>query len=296
MINDPRLKKHSFGFYEVVDKPTQEELNAYYAEKYYQEAKGSYEQTYDQDELEYIWLKIKQRAYLVKQLTGRTEGSLLDLGCGEGFTLKHYADLGWQVQGIDFSKAGVKKQNPEMRDYVYVGDIYETINRYQNENRSYDVVYLTNVLEHVLDPIELLKNLKSIVTRGGILVVTVPNDGSDLQEYCFASSKISERFWIVLPDHISYFTYESLQSITENTGWNSADIIADFPVDLFLLHHGSNYIQDKKNGKPAHRARIASEIMLSKRNIQDVIQYYRSMAKVGMGRDLTGFFINNNQL
>ena len=294
MINDPRLKKHSFGFYEVVDKPTQEELNIYYAEKYYQEAKGSYEQTYDQDELEYIWLKIKQRAYLVEQLTSRTEGSLLDVGCGEGFTLKHYADSGWQVQGIDFSKAGVEKQNLEMMEYVDVGDIYETINRYQNENRRYDVVYLTNVLEHVLDPIELLKNLKSIVTRGGILVVTVPNDGSDLQEYCFASSKISERSWIVLPDHISYFTYESLQSIAENTGWDFADIIADFPVDLYLLHPGSNYIQNMKNGKPAHRARIAFEIMLSKRNLQDVIQYYRSMAKVGLGRDLTGFFIIKN--
>ncbi len=42
---------------------------------------------------------IKQRAYVVEQLSGKTEGTLLDVGCGEGFTLKHYADSGWEVRG-----------------------------------------------------------------------------------------------------------------------------------------------------------------------------------------------------
>jgi len=99
IITDPRLKKHSLGYYEVIDKPTQKELNDYYAKKYYQEAIGSYEQNYDQDELEYISIMIKQRAYVVEQLSGKTEGTLLDVGCGEGFTLKHYADSGWEVRG-----------------------------------------------------------------------------------------------------------------------------------------------------------------------------------------------------
>ena len=49
IINDPRLKKHSLGYYEVIAKPTQKELNDNYAKKYYQEAIGSYEQNYDQD-------------------------------------------------------------------------------------------------------------------------------------------------------------------------------------------------------------------------------------------------------
>ncbi len=294
MVDDSRLKKHSLGFYEVVEKPTQEELNAYYKSKYYQEAIGSYEHNYDKDELKYINLNIKQRAYIVQHLMGKTEGTLLDVGCGEGFTLKYYADLGWKVWGIDFSKAGVIKQNPDMLSYLEIGDIYEKLNDYQNQKRLYDVVYLTNVLEHVLNPIELLNNLKSIIKREGVLVVTVPNDGSDLQEFCFASSKISDRFWIALPDHISYFSYESLRSIAKHTGYNCVDIIADFPIDLYLLHSGSNYILNRENGKQSHRARIDSEIMLSGRNLQDVIQYYRYMAKVGMGRNLTCFFTINN--
>ena len=57
-MNDPRIKKTNIGYYEVVDKPSQEELNAYYAEKYYQQGIGSYEISYDDKELKFIKQKI----------------------------------------------------------------------------------------------------------------------------------------------------------------------------------------------------------------------------------------------
>lgn len=291
-MNDPRLKRNKLGYFEVVDKPTPEELNSYYANKYYQETKGSYELTYDEDELKYIKLKDSRCSYLVKQLTKNNEGKMLDVGCGEGFSLKHYAELGWQVQGIDYSKSGLEKQNPDMLEYVDIGDINDILFQYQQASHCFDVIYLTNVLEHVLDPITLLMDLKKIIYRGGVLVVTVPNDSSDLQEYCLKNAMIPNRFWIVLPDHMSYFMYDSLQSIAKHTGWNCADIIADFPIDIFLLHQGSNYVVQKNNGKLAHRARIATETLLSNRSIGDVISFYRSMAKIGFGRNLTGFFIS----
>ncbi len=289
MINDPRLKRNKLGFFEVVNKPTQEELNSYYADKYFQQAEGSIQRTYNEDELRYIGLKNKQRSFLVERLTKKTDGKMLDVGCGEGFTLKHYFDLGWWVRGIDFSKAGLETQNPDMLKYVDIGDIYEKLIRYKKSSRRFDVIYLSNVLEHVVDPITLLNDLKNIISEEGVLVATVPNDGSDLQEYCLSNSLIPDRFWIAPPAHMSYFSYESLQSISNNTGWHCADIISDFPIDLYLLHKGSNYVVQKNNGKPAHQARIATEIILSDRDIVDVIDFYRAMAKVGMGRDLTAF-------
>ena len=289
-MNDPRIKKTNIGYYEVVDKPSQEELNAYYADKYYQQGIGSYEISYDEEELKFIKQKIKQRFYVVEKLTKITQGKFLDVGCGEGFALKCFSDLGWQVKGVDFSKAGLEQQNPDMVDSVDIGDIYEILSKYQETKKQYDVIWLNNVLEHVLDPISLLKDLKKLTSRGGVLVVTVPNDSSDLQEYCFNNNLIPNRFWIALPDHISYFSYESLHSIAKNTGWDCNDIIADFPIDFYLLHSGANYIADKSCGSAAHRARIQVELLLSNRNINDVISYYQSMAKIGLGRNLTAFF------
>jgi hypothetical protein len=43
---DPRLKQYPLGFYEIAEKPTIKELQEHYAEKYYQDAKGSYERKY----------------------------------------------------------------------------------------------------------------------------------------------------------------------------------------------------------------------------------------------------------
>jgi len=59
------------------------------------------------------------------------------------------------------------------------------------------------------------------------------------------------------------------------------------------LHPGANYVVDKSYGPDAHRARIQGELLLSDRNIDDVINYYRSMAKVGLGRNLTAFILPN---
>mgnify|MGYP004007958269 CR=1 FL=1 len=64
---DPRLKQHSLGFYEIAEKPTPEELQKYYAEKYYQEAKGSYEHAYSYEELECFRAKLEQRYFALKK-------------------------------------------------------------------------------------------------------------------------------------------------------------------------------------------------------------------------------------
>ena len=293
-MDDSRLKKTSLGYFELVDKPTLKELNEYYANKYYQQGMGQYEISYDEDELKYIILKIKQRTFIVDKFLKRAKGKLLDVGCGEGFTLKHYFEKKWQVKGVDFSRAGLEQQNPDMLDYVDVGDIYEILNGYIEHNKQYDVICMNGILEHVIDPVKLLKDIKKLIARRGIAVITVPNDCSNLQEHCFENKMIPHRFWITLPDHLSYFSYESLNNIVDYTGWSFVDAIADFPIDLYLLHPESNYIYDDSRGPAAHRARIQTELLLSDRNIDDVVSHYRAMAKVGLGRALTAFIMNKS--
>lgn len=135
----------------------------------------------------------------------------------------------------------------------------------------------------------LVEKIKSIIACGGILTVTVPNNRFDFQEYCYAKQLIPNRFWIAPPEHLTYFSCQSLQAIAEYTDWTCADLLADFPIDLYLLHQGSNYMQQREQGKSAHRARVTSERILSKQDLPEVIAFYRSMAKVGSGRDLTIF-------
>ena len=287
---DKRLKKHKLGYYEVKDKPSDKELNDYYSRKYYQEETGNYRKSYPTDEISHLRERVAQREFVINKIVKKENGKLLDVGCGEGIELQFFHEKGWDVEGIDFSLSGMENINPKMLEYSEKGNIYTLLDRKIKNQNKYDVIWLKNVLEHITDPIKLLKDLRKLINKKGCLVLTIPNDASDLQEHCFENKLIKERFWITLPDHLSYFNYDSIKNIGQYTGYKCKEILGDFPVDLFLLHSGSNYVEDKSLGPEAHNARIQMSLLLSKNNIEDNVNFYSALAKVGLGRDLAVFF------
>lgn len=294
-FDDPRLARHELGFLEIVEKPTEEQLQAYYAEQYFQEECGNYRQSYPVDELEYINLKIAQKYFLIQQAGfARSPGALLDVGCGEGFTMAWFHGKGYAVQGLDFSLAGIKAMNPALADRVQAGDVFHSLQRLAALRKRHDLVWLQHVLEHVRQPVELLRSLLSLTPNDGVLVVTVPNDGNELQESLFRGGDIPERFWIAPPDHLNYFTADSLVKTVSASGWHCLDIIGDFPIDTFLLHPGSNYVVDRQQGGAAHRARVRMELMIGRRGHAAANDYFRACAGVGLGRNLTAILTPAN--
>lgn len=283
------VRKHPLGYWEVEHKPTEAELRDYYAKKYYQEARGSYEHSYSDAELSYFRNKIRQRWSVVSKFVGGT-GTLLDVGCGEGYTLAFARELGWTVKGLDFSSAGVVSKNPQCADALVTGDVFELLAAEQRQGRRYDVIWLQNVLEHVIDPVQLLNSLRSIVAPEGLLVATVPNDFSELQLNALDQGHIETSFWIAVPDHLSYFSQDSLKTIGAATGWSCERVLADFPIDWFLYHAGSNYVRDRSVGKAAHRARVELENLIARNSDEAAVNLFAAMAEVGMGRDLTAFY------
>ncbi len=290
-MNDGRLKKHRLGFWEVADKPSEQQLSDYYSNKYYQSESASYRKSYSEDELRVIRMKVSQRATKVEQLRGqRNEGGLiLDVGCGEGFALAEFRRKGWDVEGIDHSLDGIRGMNPDLLGCVEQGSVFELLDSRTKSDKRYDVVWLNNVLEHVTEPLQLLRSLRQLIALDGVLVVTVPNDFSELQERFLLEEKIPDRFWVVLPDHLSYFTAESLKNTAEATGWDCKSLQGDFPIDLYLAHPGSNYVLDRGNGPSAHCARLLFERLIGEKGDDKANRFYEALADVGLGRNITAF-------
>lgn len=289
---EPSLKRHALGYFEIVDKPSAEELREHYAKKYYQEGRGSYELEYSDEELMYFQAKLEQRFALINKhlhLDETNSKKMLDVGCGEGYALSFFNNRGWQVKGIDFSSAGVISKNPDCINFLKTGDLFELLDAEIISGEKYDILWLQNVLEHVTNPIDLLVSLKKLVKTNGIAVITVPNDFSITQSELLALGHIEEKFWVVPPEHLSYFDIKGLTSIANGTGWERLEVLGDFPVDWYLFNTESNYIKNKSIGKSAHRARVQIENMLHKQAIDEVLNLFSALAKLGLGRNITIF-------
>jgi len=295
MTSDIRLRRHELGYLELIDKPTRAELSEYYERNYFQNEAGSYRKSYSELERLVIGLRIAQRENQIYVFRGgRTPGSLLDVGCGEGFVLSHFSKLGWSVTGLDFSKAGVERMNPDHACQVQQGDVFELLDRQIESAKKYDVVWLGNVLEHVLDPVELLRSLRQLTLGNGLLLVTVPNDGNSYHEYLYQQGLIPTRWWVAIPDHISYFTADSLRRIVERTGWNCLTVHGDFPIDWFLANDVANFLTDKSRGSAAHEARLRIEYLIAQAGLDKANRFYESIAEVGLGRNLTAYLRPNS--
>ena len=296
------LRLNEFGFYEIKTKPSPEELREYYAQRYYQENLTTYQAEYSPEELEHINGKLRLRHWVLAQLRRAGQqheaddqekpaaGSLLDIGCGEGWALAYFQRLGWEVLGLDFSSFSLNRFNPELREQLRTGDLYEEVQQLADNGHQYDVLWLDNVLEHVLEPAALLRLCRALVKPNGVLVVDVPNDFSSLQQHLLDTGKIDRPFWVVLPDHLSYFNQAGLRNLAQATGWRVAKVLGDQPIDLNLLNPVTNYVMNREAGKAAHQARLEQDnFLLHTAAIPAVAAYYESLAGVGLGRSIVAF-------
>ena len=283
--------KTKYGYHTIENPPTQKELEDYYQSNYYQEAKGSYELEYDDEEIKYFKNKISEGAFVAEQnFTENSGRRFLDVGCGEGWAVKLFKDKGWEVTGLDYSGYGCEKFNPDCLENLMVGDVYYNLRGLISEGKKYDLVFLDNVLEHVLDPEELVNELKKVMVPSGILAVDVPNDYSILQKYVIEKKYVHTEYWHVTPDHLSYFDKTGLENLFQQNGWTSVMTIADYPIDWNLVNLNSNYIEDKSKGKSCHRERIEMENLIHTQPIEKVINFYKAMADLGLGRSIIGYF------
>lgn len=291
----PKFKKNKkYGFFEAYPRPSIEELEEYYEKSYYQNEAAIYSSSYLKEELEYGKNKLVQKDHIVSEALGDIQGTLLDIGCGEGFTLDYYHQKGWEVTGLDFSDYGLKQYHAHLLDSLIKDDIATSIDNLITSETRFNLIWLDNVLEHVLDPLDLIHKCNQLLEKKGLLVIEVPNDFSKLQLKLKSTNTIEREYWKCYPDHLSYFSSESLQNLLENSGFNTFKIIADFPIEWFLTNENSNYSINEALGKAAHKSRVYIENFLHQSNsLSKLNSFFESLASINQGRQIIGFFLND---
>ena len=126
--------------------------------------------------------------------------TLLDLGCGTGDFLHQAQRDGWTVTGIEPNE-GARNLATQKGVSVFV-DLFEI------KKRTYDVISLWHVLEHVEDLDSYLNQLQKLLKPKGVLIVAVPNYKSyDARHY--------KKYWAAfdVPRHLWHFSQQSLKKL-----------------------------------------------------------------------------------
>jgi len=287
MKADFTLVTHADGWRTVEPKPDAAALKAFYAGEYFQASHGAYAQDYTQTERAHRDLVARTLLHAARTAQGGSGGRMLEVGCGEGWLLAAAARAGIEVWGLDFSDDGLRRFNPEMLDFAEFGDAFEALDRLVAAGERFDLAAMEHVLEHVTDPEALLARLPRVIAPGGALALTVPNDFSPLQLAARAAGLIDRDFWVAPPQHLNYFDAPSLTCLLTRLGWRVCLGYASFPIDWFLFHPGSNYVAEPAAGKPAHRARMAIDLLLAEQGMDAYLALARALFDCGAGRSLT---------
>jgi len=135
-------------------------------------------------------------------------GRVLEIGSSTGIFLEIFKEKGFEVFGVESSRSAVEAKKKGIKVYR---DYFEKLNLPRN---YFDLVLLNHTLEHMDDPVLVLKKVNTLLKKGGILFVDVPNAGS-------LSAKIMGDSWpFRLPsEHKWQFTKQSILKLFSKTGF-----------------------------------------------------------------------------
>jgi SAM-dependent methyltransferase len=153
------------------------------------------------------FLRHSTYAPFFREIPMKTGDSLLDVGCGVGRFLIAARSVGWKTRGIDVSKKaveiGVSETGLELS--------CESLEELQAAKNRFHAVTAFEVLEHVREPVELIRAAFELLHDGGWFFCTVPNRESRTVQ------TIQRPDWLP-PVHLQYYTRLAIERLLERAG------------------------------------------------------------------------------
>jgi len=149
---------------------------------------------------------------------------VLDVGCSTGYLAEALTEHGCRVSGIEYDAEAAEKARPHL-EHLVVGDLVTMDLGAELGDRTFDVIVCADILEHLPDPVDVLRRLLVHLRPGGSVVVSVPNVAHGSLRLALLQGR-----WQYTPTglldstHIRFFTRRSLVQTLRDAGLVGVDV------------------------------------------------------------------------
>jgi 2-polyprenyl-3-methyl-5-hydroxy-6-metoxy-1,4-benzoquinol methylase len=158
------------------------------------------------------WQSIRDIAEAERMWLPAKPGRLLDVGAGDGEFVARMRGEGWDARGVEPDRDAVARARERYGVELDVGTVEDV-----EPSERFDAITLDNVIEHVPDPIDTLRQCATRLAKGGVLLLITPNADS-LGE---ASYGVRWR-GLEPPRHLHIFAPASMRAISERAELTNA--------------------------------------------------------------------------
>jgi 2-polyprenyl-3-methyl-5-hydroxy-6-metoxy-1,4-benzoquinol methylase len=219
------LRCDACGLGFVSPRRTPEGLVALYDDDYWRSGSPKSHGYHDYRADEPLYLRTFRRRVDYALRDGPRSGRALDVGCAAGFCMAILRERGFDVHGVEVSPAIAAHAIGHFGfDTVHIGPI-ETSG---HEDRSFDLITMWDVVEHVPDPRALLTTARSLIRDDGRLVIETQDIDSR-----FARTLGPRWHHYKHAEHIYHFTPSTVTSLLASAG---------FVVERITHRYGGKYV------------------------------------------------------
>lgn len=149
---------------------------------------------------------------------------VLEIGPSTGYMTKAFMDNGCTVDVVEINKEAVAKIPKSARKIINMSIEDVSVDSLSG---SYDFIILADVLEHLVNPSEVLKNLLKIATTETKLLISVPNIASWVmrKKLFFKGDFKYQESGLLDKTHLHFYTVNTLPAFLDENSWKTEKVI-----------------------------------------------------------------------
>jgi len=160
---------------------------------------------------------------LMVELVGGSK-RVLDVGCATGYLAQALVERGCTVSGVEFDAEAAEEARPHLERLV-IGDLEAMDLPEAFGDDRFDVVVFGDVLEHLKDPLPVLRGARKLLADGGSVVASIPNIAHGSVRLALLAGRFDyQPLGLLDSTHIRFFTRSSVEDLFREAGMVPIDV------------------------------------------------------------------------